>query len=700
MEDPLIMRAPDGRDAALSSLQVMRIAMTESANTHGSGAYTKINAAALRALAEQGMGDVEIFLPNSQGGDAVLYRRAGAGLSAPNLDRLTNSGVAEVFLRLDDFHRCANELESQLTDLLTNPHISCQDKAQIANTAGLSVAKDLVQVTPDKESISRVDHVVHSLSKGVLHDPAMGAYLLQMAGHERSTASHMFMVSTLAMLFASEVLGEKEEARIRAIGVAGMLHDLGKLVIPVEILNKPTPLTREELQLIQQHPIESVRILGNDPNITDDIRQMILQHHERIDGRGYPIGVPESELLTESKMLAIVDSFHALIGRRSYRKSMELDQANRVLTTQAGTQFDADLLETWTDLCSSFVSDHLEQGEIEICGEPDEISTRHEHRVMAAGPSNTALRPPRFISHGATMVHCSYAGQLMKEEHSPERFRAIVRDVSRGGLCIETAHPMYRGEIIHVQMDANRQKIWVRSAVAWCQQLEADVFRTGIRFISRVQEKEVNQKFDVEKLDIENESKASDTTAPTNKEPTDAGQSEKDVPTRRKENALAALDSLRTTNRRDRDAQRIVVTLSMSGDLAVRFKAMDQLIDYGTRMSREALILLLRDPNTQIRDRAMEGVATLRVTEAADTLRTMLSEENIALALQAAGALGKIGHHAGMSLVAETLVKGGPEARLATRALSDITGHRFAANDDGVKSAKRYLAGKKLLPAA
>ncbi len=657
------------------------------------------------------MGDVEIFLPNAQGGDAVLYRRAGAGVSAINLDRLASNGVSEVFLRLDDFHRCADELESKLTDLLTNPHISSPDKAQIANTAGLSVAKDLIHVTPDKESISRVDQVVSSLSQGVLQDPAMGAYLLQMAGHERSTASHMFMVATLAMLLAAEVFGDDEE-RIQAVGVAGMLHDLGKLVIPVEILNKPTPLTREELQLIQQHPIESARLLGNDPKITDDIRQMILQHHERVDGRGYPIGVPESELLEESKLLAIVDSFHALIGRRNYRKSLELEQANRVLSTQAGTQFDADILKIWTKLCTKFVSEHLEEGSIEICGEPEEISTRHEHRVLTAAPANTALRPPRFVSHGATMVNCSYAGQLMSDEGSQEHFRALVRDVSRGGLCIETAHAMYRGEIVHVQMDANQQKIWVRSAVAWCQQLDADVFRTGIRFIARVKEEEADQRFDVEGLDMENEPKVNAKKSRARKTPTtqeaptasdtltkDATK-ENNVPLRRRDNALAALTALKTTKRRDRDAQRIVVTLSMSGDLSVRFKAIELLIEFRTRMAREAIVLLLRDPHPQMRDRAMEGVTTLRITEAADTLRKMLSEEDITTALQAAGALGKLGHHAGMSLVAETLLKGGPQARLATRALGEITGHRFAANDDGVKSAKRYLAGKKLLPTA
>jgi len=694
------LRAPAGRDDTQSTLQVMRKAMAKPTNYNGTGTYTKINAAALRALAEQGMGDVEVFLPNAQGGDAVLYHRAGAGLSAPNLDRLTNNGVEDVFLRLDDFHRCANELESQLTELLTNPHISCQDKAQIANTAGLSMAKDLVQVMPDKESLSRVDHMVNSLTQGVLHDPAIGAYLLQMAGHERSTASHMFMVSTLAMMLALEVFGEKEEARIQAIGVAGMLHDLGKLAIPVEILNKPTPLTREELQLIQQHPIESVRLLGDNPKITDDIRQMILQHHERVDGRGYPIGVPESELLTESKLLTIVDSFHALIGRRNYRKSLELDQANRVLGTQSGAQFDADLLKIWTSLCTKFVSDHLEKGGIEICGEPEEISTRHEHRVLAAAPANTALRPPRFVSHGATMVNCSYAGQLMNDEGSTERFGALVRDVSRGGLCIETAHAMYRGEIVHVQMDANRQKIWVRSAVAWCQQLDADVFRTGIRFIARVKEEEAKNRFDVEGLGIEDKTKMNVKSPQSGHAPASPAHSEKDVPTRRRDNALAALSSLKTANRRDREAQRTVVTLSMSGDLSVRAKAMDMLIEFGTSMAREALVLLLRDPHAQIRDRAMEGVKSLRVTEAADTLRMMLSEEDLTVALLAAGALGAIGHHAGMNLVAETLARGGPKARLATHALCDITGHRFAANDEGVKSAMRYLAGKKLLPVA
>lgn len=125
---------------------------------------------------------------------------------------------------------------------------------------------------------------------------------------------------------------------------AGEFHDIGKLAIPDEILNKPAALTEEEYEIVKLHPIVGETML-TPLDLPDDILAAVRGHHERWDGTGYPDGLKGEEIPLIARMLSIVDSFDAMTGGRPYRDDLSSDDAVAEILNNAGTQFDPFLAE-------------------------------------------------------------------------------------------------------------------------------------------------------------------------------------------------------------------------------------------------------------------------------------------------------------------------------------------------------------------
>ena len=167
------------------------------------------------------------------------------------------------------------------------------------------------------------------------------------------TKGHSERVTQYSLLVAEQMGLDMD--RMEILQQAAILHDIGKITIELSILNKPTSLDRDEYEKIKVHPLTGFKIL--EPIDFDErIKNCVLQHHERIDGEGYPYGTANTDILFEAKILAAADAFDAMTTRRPYRNPLSIHEALAEMKRNSGTQFDPDVVETLTRVVYALTS--------------------------------------------------------------------------------------------------------------------------------------------------------------------------------------------------------------------------------------------------------------------------------------------------------------------------------------------------------
>ena len=146
------------------------------------------------------------------------------------------------------------------------------------------------------------------------------------------------------------------EGAVSALRIAGLLHDVGKIGVPDDILKKPGPLSDEERALMREHVVLSNLIVHGIPNL-EDVSDAVYCHHERWDGMGYPRGLKGEEISFPGRIMALVDAYSAMILDRPYRKALTDEEAVAELRRNSGTQFDPELVEPFINLLESLLRD-------------------------------------------------------------------------------------------------------------------------------------------------------------------------------------------------------------------------------------------------------------------------------------------------------------------------------------------------------
>ena len=162
-------------------------------------------------------------------------------------------------------------------------------------------------------------------------------------GRDAYTAGHQRRVAELATAMGRR-MGLPEDTCVSLVDMAARVHDIGKIAVPAEILSKPGRLTTAERALINEHPQVAYEILSK-AELPHPVAEAVLQHHERLNGSGYPRGLSGNEILPEAMILIVADVVEAMSSHRPYRPSLGADCALSELTSGAGSLYDGDVVE-------------------------------------------------------------------------------------------------------------------------------------------------------------------------------------------------------------------------------------------------------------------------------------------------------------------------------------------------------------------
>jgi putative nucleotidyltransferase with HDIG domain len=198
------------------------------------------------------------------------------------------------------------------------------------NLADVMISGETVQFTEVKNNCQPLVHAIENNDfKGILNG---------VRDHDDYTYAHSMRVATLLTLLGHAAGFKNDEQLLLASG--GLLHDAGKMMIPHHILNKPGRLTEDEFEIMKSHVPETIDYLKTCDNIPKAVFIIAEQHHEKIDGTGYPHGLKGTALNDLARMAAIVDVFSALTDRRVYKEPMEASKAMHIMTDEMTNHLD------------------------------------------------------------------------------------------------------------------------------------------------------------------------------------------------------------------------------------------------------------------------------------------------------------------------------------------------------------------------
>src|SRR5258706_1247241 len=215
---------------------------------------------------------------------------------------------------------------------------------QLIGEAKLTTQKLMHDVKLGKRmEINQVENVVEQMTDSVLHNRDALVSLLRIKNVDEYTYLHSMAVSALCISFAHGL--EFDAAQIKQIGIGGLLHYIGKMHVPLEILNKPGPLSEKEFEIMKRHVKAGESTLQQYTNLDQGCTCVTAHHHERLDGTGYPEGLKGDQIGLFGQIAAIVDIYDALSSERCYKKALAPTDALKKLFEWSPSYLNRELVE-------------------------------------------------------------------------------------------------------------------------------------------------------------------------------------------------------------------------------------------------------------------------------------------------------------------------------------------------------------------
>jgi putative nucleotidyltransferase with HDIG domain len=293
--------------------------------------------------------NVDFYIWQEGEEEPTLYCSADVALTSADLDRLGERGHKFLYVSKNAYADVNDQLNQALHSILADDSIAAENRLGVLQTALALEIDAAFQTINSDRFVTLSQQMAGQINELLCDRGVVPRKLFEILRHDFYTFTHVTNVASFATMLAEE-LGYAERAERERITVGALLHDIGKKFVPNTLLCKKGKLTDAEWRVIKSHPQRGYEELCDREDLDQGQLLMAYSHHERIDGKGYPVGLVGDEIHDWAKLLAIVDVFEALTGSRPYRSPMKCGEALELLERNAGTQFDAEMAKCWISL--------------------------------------------------------------------------------------------------------------------------------------------------------------------------------------------------------------------------------------------------------------------------------------------------------------------------------------------------------------
>lgn len=300
------------------------------------------------------------------------------------IDSMLKLGVMSVYIQEGE----PDEEEKQEEDIcpLAQKNIAefrteDRSKVSLSNSVRKRVSEGIQFIYNNTESEQFSDttvHIANDLMSAIENNDAVAIDIGALKTSDEYTFKHSVDVATIAMVLAKQQGFSKKQ--IHEIGVCGLLHDIGKTKVPLEILNKPGRLDDDEFAIMKQHSVYGYKMIKDRPEYTPAISLGILQHHEKINGKGYPMNVSADKITKYAKILSVADIYDALVTERPYKKAFSQRAAVEMIMSMTN-ELDMSAMQSFLDSIILYPVDSIV-----------ELSNGEKAKVVK-NPSHYVLRP-------------------------------------------------------------------------------------------------------------------------------------------------------------------------------------------------------------------------------------------------------------------------------------------------------------------
>lgn len=293
---------------------------------------------------------INVYLKQSQQEPAILYSAGHVGIASEQLKELIDEGCTKLYIHSHDRDVYQQAMRESWQELLLDQQLPTLDRVAALH----DIVRNIMQYEFEHGTTDSIVANCQALGQGSVEalgtEPIVLKDLVRVLSHDYGTFTHSTNVSAYAVLLA-RALGFSKEDQVE-IATGGLIHDLGKLDIDQQILNKPGKLDEQERKQIEMHPTLGLQRVIERDDLSQGVLMMVYQHHERMNGQGYPVGLSGDQIHPWGRLCAIVDVYEALTSNRPYRTALSSQTAFAVLQKGCRTEFDEEMLACWQGLVS------------------------------------------------------------------------------------------------------------------------------------------------------------------------------------------------------------------------------------------------------------------------------------------------------------------------------------------------------------